>query len=156
MKVYLSGGMEYAEGEGVKWRQELQSWIENNLEHECFNPNTESDKFFSTEYPGVDFRAIKSLNVELYKQITTRLVEIDTTEIAQRTSYLVCYWDNGAAKGAGTKGELTMAKFFNKPVYVVTSFSPQEIPGWILGCTTEFFSSFDDLKIFLTKKFTSR
>ena len=31
MRVYLSGGMEYADGEGVHWRRDLQQWLEENL-----------------------------------------------------------------------------------------------------------------------------
>jgi hypothetical protein len=153
MKVYLSGGMEYIEGEGFKWRQELESWIEQNLKHSCFNPNFESTNFFETHYPNVDFRALKTQDIVLYKTIATRLVEIDTNEIAKNTDYLVCYWDEGAAKGAGTKGELTMAKFFGKPVFLVTGFALSDIPGWVLGCTTKIFKTFDELKSFLSDQY---
>lgn len=153
MRVYLSGGMEYAEGEGFTWRQDLQNWIEENLNHKCFNPNIESNIFFDTHYPTVNFRDLKSQDIDLYKTIATKLVEIDSKEIAERTDYLVCYWDNGAAKGAGTKGELTMAKFFGKPVYLVTNFPLSDIPGWVLGCTTDFFNSFEKLKEFLLKRY---
>ena len=52
-------------------------------------------------------------------------------------------------RGAGTKGELTMAKYFGKPVYLVTSIPYHDIPGWVLGCTTQLFSSFDELNVFL-------
>ncbi|MFH2003609.1 MAG: hypothetical protein ABIK27_02525, partial [Bacteroidota bacterium] len=123
MRVYLSGGMEYADGEGIHWRQDLQNWIEKKLNHECFNPNVESNIFFDKHYPSVNFRELKMQDIDLYKSIATKLVEIDSKEIAERTDYLICYWDNGAAKGAGTKGELTMAKYFGKPVYLVTSYS---------------------------------
>jgi hypothetical protein len=39
MNVYLSGGMEYSEGEGAQWRQEIQVWLELQLRHAVFNPN---------------------------------------------------------------------------------------------------------------------
>ncbi|MDI6767146.1 MAG: hypothetical protein QME52_10025 [Bacteroidota bacterium] len=152
MRVYLSGGMEYADGEGANWRKEMQEWIEKNLTHSVFNPNKESDEFFNLHYPNVDFREIKKTNVELYQKIVRQLVKIDCEEIAERSDYVICYWDDGAAKGAGTKGELTMAKYFNKPVYLVTSVAPHDIPGWILGCTEEIFTNFEHLKQFLSKK----
>ncbi len=155
MRVYLSGGMEYANAEGVHWRKELQSWIEDNLNHTCFNPNVESDIFFEKHYPDVNFRQAKIDNVGLYTEIATKLVEIDSEEISKRTDYLICYWDDGAAKGAGTKGELTIAKFFNKPVYLVTDFKTYDIPGWILGCTTKMFSNFEDLKSFLKNNYSN-
>lgn len=150
MRVYLSGGMEYAEGEGAHWRKEMQSWLESILRHSVFNPNVESDRFFSAHHPDVNFRTLKKEDVQLYQTIVRRLVEIDCEEIAKRSDYVICYWDEGAAKGAGTKGELTMAKFFGKPVYLVTTYPLHDIPGWILGCVSRTFSSFSELKQFLS------
>jgi hypothetical protein len=152
MRVYLSGGMEYADGEGVYWRKDMQVWLETQLKHSVFNPNVESDKFFSAYYPKIDFRNIKQTNIDLYQEIVRRLVDIDCKEIANHSDYVICFWDDGAVKGAGTKGELTMAKFFEKPVYLVTSIPLFDIPGWVLGCTTEIFSNFEQLKQFLLKR----
>jgi hypothetical protein len=149
MRVYLSGGMEYADGEGVHWRREMQTWLETELHHTVFNPNVESDKFFNAHHPGIDFRTLKKVDLTQYQTIVRNLVEIDCNEIAKRSDYVICYWDDGAMKGAGTKGELTMAKYFGKPVYLVTTMPLPEIPGWVLGCTTKTFSSFDELKHFL-------
>lgn len=131
----------------------MQEWLEKNIKHSVFNPNVESDHFFNSRYPNLDFRKLKIDNISLYQEIVRHLVDIDCKEIAERSDYLICYWDDGAAKGAGTKGELTMAKYFNKPVYLVTSFQPNEIPGWILGCVTKTFSNFEDLKKFLQTKY---
>ncbi len=150
MRAYLSGGMEYADGEGVRWRSELQDWLEGRMHHSVFNPNVESTRFFASKYPGVDFRALKRENLGLFREIAQKLVEIDCKEIAERSDYVVCYWDDGAARGAGTKGELTMARFFGKPVYLVTSYPLAEIPAWVLGCATRTFGSFDELKHFLS------
>jgi hypothetical protein len=149
MRVYLSGGMDYATGEGVQWRSELQDWLERHLGHSVFNPNAESEKFFSTHYPSVNFRLLKQKNIEHYTSIIQKLVDIDSKEIADNSDYVICYWDEGAAKGAGTKGELTIARFFNKPAYLVTSFPLHELPGWVLGCVTKSFSGFEELKQFL-------
>jgi hypothetical protein len=149
MRVYLSGGMEYAEAEGIHWRSEMQKWIEDRLQHSVFNPNTESEQFFTTHHPAVDFRALKISDVGKYKAIVQALVDIDCREIAERSDYVICLWDEGAVKGAGTKGELTMARYFGKPVYLVTRFPLHDLPGWVLGCITESFASFDQLKNFL-------
>ena len=149
-RVYLSGGMEYADGEGARWRAEMQEWFEKHLGHSVFNPNVESDNFFRKNYPDVDFRRLKAEDMARFQVIVRQLVEIDCGEIASRSDYVVCYWDEGAARGAGTKGELTMAKFFNKPVYLVTSLPLQDIPGWVLGCTTKTFAGFAELKTHLS------
>lgn len=148
LRVYLSGGMEYAAGEGRDWRERMQEWIETELMGSVFNPNVESERFFSSRYPDVDFRAAKKGNPVLYREIVAHLVEIDCREIAERTDVCICYWDEGAARGAGTKGELTMARHYGKPVYLVTAIPFEEIPGWVIGCTDRFFDSFEELKAF--------
>lgn len=146
--------MEYANNEGRDWRQDLQRWLESELGWEVFNPNVESDTFFRTHHPDINFRALKSTDPAQYRRIARRLVEIDSTEIEKKTDILVCYWDEAAARGAGTKGEVTLAKHFGKPVYLVTSFPMEEIPGWVLGCTTQVFPSFHELKVFLLQNHT--
>lgn len=155
-RVYLSGGMEYARGEGANWRNELQSWIKINLHHTVFNPNEESNKFLRRRLPGVDFRKLKSKNTQRFIQTIKKIVSIDSREIATRTDYVVCLWDSSAQKGAGTKGELTLAKYFRKPVYMVTRMQHKNIPGWVLGCTTKIFFSFSTLKQFLQQHYSSR
>jgi hypothetical protein len=152
MRVYLSGGMEYASDEGRDWRSVMQEWLEKELGATVFNPNVESDRFFSTHHAGVDFRALKTEDPERYKAIVSKLVDIDCSEIAARTDIVLCYWDASAMRGAGTKGELTMARYFHKPVYMVTSMPFTEIPGWVLGCVSKSFAGFEELKSFLEKR----
>jgi hypothetical protein len=141
--------MEYATNEGRDWRSALQQWLEQTLKCTVFNPNSESDRFLRRELPNGDFRLLKSNNLPRYTTIVSQLVDLDSDEIAHRSDFVICYWDASASRGAGTKGELTIAKYFDKPVYMVTSIPPDEIPGWVLGCTTKVFSSFDELKTFL-------
>jgi len=141
--------MEYAANEGRDWREKMQRFCEDELGWTVFNPNHESEKFFRTHWPGMDFRAVKTQDIERYREIVSRLVDIDTHEIAEKSDIVICYWDEGAAKGAGTKGELTMARFFGKPVYMVTTIPAQEIPGWVLGCTTRIFGTFREMMDFL-------
>lgn len=154
--VYLSGGMEYADNEGRDWRHTLQTWIESELGWTVFNPNHESDRFFQTHYPNVDIRGLKVTDAGRYKNIIERLVEIDCTEIAVRSNIVICYWDESAMRGAGTKGEVTIAKHFGKPVYMVTTVPLQDIPGWVLGCVTKTFSTFEELKGFLRQSRITR
>lgn len=148
-RVYLSGGMEYSADEGRDWRENLQQWLEEELHCQVFNPNRESDRFFKTHHAGVDFRKLKTEDIHLYTTIAAGLVDLDCKEIAQNSDFVVCYWDDSAMRGAGTKGELTMARYFGKPVYLVTIMPHQEISGWVLGCVTKTFSSFEELRMFL-------
>jgi len=141
--------MEYAENEGRDWRHALQTWIESELGWTVFNPNCESDRFFQTQYTDVDIRGLKVTDPERYKKIIEQLVDCDCREIAGRSDIVICYWDESAMRGAGTKGEVTIARHFGKPVYMITTMSAQDIPGWVLACTTRIFPTFSDLKSFL-------
>ena len=152
IRIYLSGGMEYAANEGRGWRSALQEWLETTLHCSIFNPNRESERFLATHYPGLDLRALKSADIRRFTRIVSEIVDLDSREIADRSDAVICYWDEAAMRGAGTKGELTMAKYTGKPVYMVTSIPPAEIPGWVLGCTTRIFGSFEELKAFLTRE----
>ncbi len=149
-RIYLSGGMEYADNEGRDWRKSLEQWLAKQVGCTVFNPNSESERFFAKHYPDVAIRSLKETNVVQYAAIVSRLVEIDCKEIAEKSDLVICYWDESAQRGAGTKGELTIAKHFGKPVYMVTSVPHKDIPGWVLGCTTFIFETFDELKKFLT------
>ncbi len=104
---------------------------------------------FTTHYPGVDIRGLKNADPNQYKKIVEKLVELDCSEIAERSDVVICYWDDSAMRGAGTKGEVTIAKHFGKPVYMVTRVPLNEIPGWVLACTTRIFPTFEELRLFL-------
>jgi len=145
--------MEYAKGEGIEWRAELGEWLTRQLRHRVFNPNAESVKYFRRKSHTVDFRQLKFQNLDLFSKVVRGIVDFDSREIAHRSDYVICLWDRSAQRGAGTKGELTIARFFRKPVYVVTRTKHENIPGWILGCSTRFFTSFDELKSFLLERY---
>ncbi len=153
IRAYLSGGMEYAKEEGMQWRKELEGWMRKVLGHTVFNPNTQSEKLLARTIPKRNIRRLKSIDITTYTQVLKRIVDLDSREIAENADYVVCYWDAAAQQGAGTKGELTLARFFRKPVYLVTTFDLATIPGWVLGCTTQIFYSFDALKQFLQTSF---
>jgi len=150
--AYLSGGMEYASDGGKGWREEIQKWLKENLSHDVFNPVVETERFLSEKYPGIDFRELKRTSPEKFKEIISQIVGRDL-EAVSFCDYVICLWDEGAEKGAGTQGEITLAKFLNKPVFIVTKFNFSRIPSWIIGCADEIFENFESLKNFLLKKF---
>jgi hypothetical protein len=145
--------MEYARGEGADWRREMELWIESTLGHTVFNPNRESEQFLARALPDGQFRELKSSNLRKYTILVRELIDLDSREIAEQSDYVICYWDSSAQRGAGTTGEVTMARFARKPVYLVTKLDPREIPGWILGCATNVFGSFDELRTFLRQMY---
>ena len=147
--------MEYARNEGVDWRTMMEGWIVQELGHSVFNPNSESERYLKKKSPNANLRKLKFSNVDKFQSIVRGIVELDSAEIAQRSDYVICYWDRSAQRGAGTKGELTIARFFNKPVYMVTRMQTSNIPGWILGCTSRIFHSFRGLKAYLKERYAN-
>jgi hypothetical protein len=57
----------------------------------------------------------------------------------------VAFWDDAAARGGGTAGEITLAYRLGKPVYLVLGMPRREASGWVIACATEVFESFDEL-----------
>lgn len=153
LKAYLSGGMEYADNHGADWRNEIEIWLQNELGHDSFNPVKASEEFLLRNYPNIDFRLLKTTDLSLHKKIASEIVKLDSTEIILKSDYVICYYDESAQKGAGTKGELTVAAIFGKPVYLVSGLSLQNIPSWVIGCSTDILNSFEELKTFLKKHF---
>ena len=62
-------------------------------------------------------------------------------------------WNEDVFKGAGTHGEVTLAFEHGIPVYVVNQLPLTDLSGWIVACSTEIFESFEELELFLLKKF---
>lgn len=148
-RAYLSGGMEHANNRGLAWRDDLASWLQATLGHSSFNPVRESERRLLRLTGRRTIYAMKRTNPEKYASIVRHLVRRDLDEIARRADYLVCYWDRAAERGAGTQGEVTLAWFLGKPVYLVTRKRLDNVPGWILASSTRTFPSFASLKRFL-------
>jgi len=155
LTAYLSGGMEFAENYGANWRTELSGWLGENLSHSIFDPVRASEKFLTDKYPDTNFRLTKLSNLARHREIAGKIVDLDCEEIILRSDYVICYYDESAQRGAGTKGELTIARVFGKPVYLVIGMEMERIPSWVLGCTDKIFNDFDSLKIFLLKQFAN-
>ena len=52
----------------------------------------------------------------------------------------------------GSYGEITLAHFLGKPVYIITDREPTDIPHWAIGCSTQIFISWNDYYSFIEKE----
>lgn len=152
MKAYLAGAIEHAPDLGRKWRENLGSFLEEELAHDYYNPLKEEAKYLTQEEMET-FRGLKVTDINRYKIILRKLINGDLNELINGIDYIICYWDEYTEKGGGTYGEITVAFEHNIPVYMVTEKLNAEISGWVLGCTTEMFTNFNDLKKFLKEKY---
>ena len=152
MIAYLSGGMEYAPESGSAWRNEISDWLSVNLDHSVINPVIES-KSLAKEKNILNYRDLQNSDPRRYKEFVRLCVDNDLKLIFDDADYVITLWDDSVLNGGGTHGEVTMAYYFKKPVYLIDNLSSSKISGWISSCSTEIFNSIDQLKTFLKQEY---
>ncbi len=146
MLAYLSGPIENALNDGLNWRNDIAGWLEKELQHKVFNPVTET-KSIIKNYSSGDFRLMKNTNPNEYKNIIRKIIKVDLEALVNNSDYLIVKWDESIFKGGGTHGEVTMAYWLRKPVFLVNSLPMDDLSSWIFSCSEYIFDNFDDLKI---------
>lgn len=150
MRAYLSGAIEYAPDYGRAWRASVTPFL-TSLGHSVYDPVVDEKKNLTDEEL-VNFRRWKTADLARFQQTIRKIIAWDLDWIEQRTDYIICYWDEHVLKGAGTQAELTFAHRLGIPVYLVAGMPLERISGWILGCSTEVFPTFEDLQSFFTAR----
>ncbi|MBL7014434.1 MAG: hypothetical protein ISR83_08435 [Candidatus Marinimicrobia bacterium] len=145
MIAYLSGAMEFADGEGADWRHDMTIWLEQHLGHTVINPVIESAKL-AKKQNAINFRKWKVEDHERYIDFIRKAVDFDIDAVLNKADYLICLWNEGVFKGAGTHGEVTLAYYAGKPIYLVNHVAQGDLSGWIEACKTDMFDNFDQLK----------
>tara|TARA_B100000575_G_scaffold151435_1_gene120794 strand:- start:1338 stop:1814 length:477 start_codon:yes stop_codon:yes gene_type:complete len=152
MIAYLSGAMEFADDEGASWRNEITIWLNETINHQSIDPVIESAKIVK-ENNAENYRSWKVADANKYARFIQLCIKNDLEIVKEKADYLICLWDENVIKGAGTHAEITYAYDLKKPVYLINKLSPKDLSGWIMACSSEIFSNFDDLKDFLIKKY---
>ena len=153
MVIYLSGAIEHAPGYGKAWRARLAPRL-RALGHEVYDPATDEKKNLTDEEVR-NFRDWKRSDLQQFRRTVRTIIDWDLEWIQRRADCVICYWDEHCSKGAGTQAELTVGYQRGMPVDLVAGVPVEQISGWILGCATEIFASFDELERFLEQKSVS-
>jgi nucleoside 2-deoxyribosyltransferase len=135
MLFYLAGSIEYSPDLGKGWRAEIAPALKA-LGHEIYDPAEDE---------------MKNLTEAEARRTIQKITAYDLDLIEHRCDAIVCYWDQHAGRGAGTQGELTFAHRMGIPVYLVCGMPVEQISGWLLGCATEVFCSFDEFQEFAAR-----
>lgn len=151
MLAYLCGAIEYSPDHGKAWRAEITPFL-STLGHEVYDPALDEKKNLGEEEVR-EFRAWKTNDLQRFQRTVRKIIDYDLDWIEQRCDYIVAFWDEYAGRGAGTQGELTVAHRRGIPIYMVSAMPVAQISGWILGCATEVFGDFRELKNFLELKY---
>jgi hypothetical protein len=151
MLVYLCGAIEYSPDHGKAWRAEITPFL-RSLGHDIYDPALDEKKNLTDEEVR-DFRNWKSADLPRFQATIRKIIDYDLEWIERKCDYIVAYWDEYAGRGAGSQGELTIAYRRGIPVYFVSAVPVEQVSGWILGCASEVFTSFESLRSFLAEKF---
>ena len=152
MIAYLSGAIEYSHDDGEGWRNNITEWLASKLHHSVINPVEESRLIISNT-DSHDYRNWKETDLERYKNFINKFVLRDIKAVTKEANYIICLWNKEVFKGAGTHGEVTLAFEHGIPVYVVNQVPLTDLSGWIIACSAEVFKNFEELKLFLLRKF---
>ena len=150
MKAYLSGPIENAENDGASWRQDMTLWLEKNLNHKVFNPVIETKNIIG-HLNANNFRSMKKTDPIKYKNKIREIIKLDLEAVINDSDYLIVKWDKSVLKGGGTHGEVTMAYWIKKPVFIVNSLALEDMSSWIFSCSDFIFNDFKSLKKKLTQ-----
>ena len=96
---------------------------------------------------------MKRSNPDKYKKLIREIINIDIEAVVNNSDYLIVNWNKSVFRGGGTHGEITLAYFLKKPIYLVNNVPFDDLSSWIFSCSTEVFDSFKDLKTHLIKKY---
>jgi nucleoside 2-deoxyribosyltransferase len=143
MLIYLAGAIEYAPDKGKAWREQITPTL-IALGCDVYDPALDEQKNL-TNIEREHFRSWKATDLPRFQRTIRKIIDWDIEWITRRADAVVVYWDEYAGRGAGTSGELTAAYRYGKPVYLVAGMPVEKISGWILGCATQVFPSFDEL-----------
>ena len=152
MIAYLSGPIENAENDGANWRESITPWLIDEIKHDVFNPVLATRKIISN-LSNTQFREIKDTNPKKYKNLIRQIIDIDIKAVVGETDYLIVNWNKSVFRGGGTHGEITLAYYLKKPIYLVNHVPLDDLSSWISSCATEVFDSFDDMKIHLLSEY---
>jgi nucleoside 2-deoxyribosyltransferase len=152
MLFYLAGSIEYSPDFGKGWRAQVTPLLRAHG-HEVYDP-AEDERKNLTETEVREFRSWKTRDLTRFQNTVRKIIAYDLDLIEQRCDAVLCYWDEHAARGAGTQGELTFAHRLGRPVYLVCGVPMENVSGWLLGCATEVFHDLGQFRDFVTAGFS--
>jgi len=152
MRAYLAGAIEHAPDNGSGWRKEMTEFLSGNLHHTVYDPTIEELQILTPEESS-EFRELKQKDLPKFKSVVSKLIDHDLKTLTSSIDYVICYWDQFVLNGGGTHGEVTVSYHYDIPVYLVAGMPTEDISGWILGCSSEVFTTFEELENFLLETY---
>lgn len=146
-QIYLAGAIQHAPDGGVGWRNQIKPVLEANG-YAVIDPlDGEKDSWNGHGLEIFDWDTIRRPeNKDKYKQLMGEFVDKDLNAVL-RSDIVFVYYDEYIEKGAGTLGEITVARLHG--VYVLVMLAPtfkeKQLPGWVVGCTDKIIKTTGEL-----------
>ena len=159
IKTYLAGPIDRV---NIAEAQEWRNWITEQLKPfhiETLNP------FDKQGGDGGDRLAKKrkdlhnwNLDGEIDKIRNLVGIEVIPPDLVmvEQCDFLTLYIPslNGGSEICGSYGETTYAFKLKKPILIITDrkLKPNEVPNWIIGCSTKIFTNWDSYLNYVSSK----
>ena len=145
MLAYLAGAMEFAHDGGCGWRADIAHWLQEELGHGVLDPTVlEHDQLDEADRKRIP--ALKQNDLEELRRLALKIVRYDVDLVINKCDYVICLWNESTQLGCGSAGEITVATWTRKPVYMLLDYPREKASTWMIGCTTSIHGSWDDLK----------
>jgi len=151
LRFYLAGAIEAAPDDGKAWRAEISKFLDTELDWSVFDPSLHEQDFLSDEEKS-NFRKWKTTDINKFRPVIKKIIDRDLDQLLNKCDGIICLWDEYVLPGGGTHGELTLAYEHKMPVYLVLGMPMEKVASWIVGCTTEIFTNFEELKLYLARE----
>jgi hypothetical protein len=150
LRIYLAGAIEAAPDDGSTWRRDITQFLDSEFSIDVFDPSQHEQDFLTKEEKD-NFRQWKSVDTKRFRPVIKKIIDRDLEQLLEKCDAVICLWDEYVIQGGGTHGELTLAYQHKLPVYLVLGMPLEKVSSWIVGCTTEIFSNFEEMKQYLIK-----
>jgi hypothetical protein len=152
LTTYLAGPIGVVPMKGCgEWRDKLTIELKE-LNIEAFNPLGQFGGDRITKSRKKLKESIKYGDLTWVRKFVSETVIPPDLEDTINCTFLTAYIpiDNGY-EICGTYGEITLAHYFKKPIYIITDrkLEPCEVPAWVVGCSTYIFSDFNQYLRFI-------
>ena len=148
-RVYLSGGMQHADGLGSQWRKICA----DNLRRMKYYPIdiTHLDRTYAKKYGELYFMEDKDNHLQYKSNFRQHFIHADIELVRNDSDALIVYYDESVRRGAGTTSEIHEAYQHDIPVFLISAYENwmAEVPGWMQAETTRIFTEWTDLYKYL-------
>lgn len=147
--IYLSGGMQFADGLGTGWRK-LTSARLKEMQYYPIDI-ARMDEEYTKRYGQLYFMSDRKNHLQYKSNFRRHFIHADVQLVINDSDALIVLYDESVRRGAGTTSEVHEAYKNDIPVFLVSAYEDwhNEVPGWMQAETTKIFSSFEELYSYL-------